>query len=212
MKMPIRVVLADDHTLVRQALRSLLEREGIQVVGEAQDGQEVIRLAEKYSPDVAVIDISMPLLNGLDAAHELKRSAPKTKTILLTRHDEDEYLMGALRAGVKGYVLKSQAASDLVHAIQLVCRGMVYLSPGMSSVVVDAYLSKTELPVDPISSREREVLQLVAEGKSTKDIASLLGISVKTADSHRSRLMRKLDIHEVASLVRYAVRKGLVQP
>jgi DNA-binding NarL/FixJ family response regulator len=210
--MPIRVVIADDHTLVRQGLKSLLEREGIQVVGEAQDGHEVLQLAAKHSPDVAVIDISMPLLNGLDAARELKRSAPKTKAILLTRHDEDQYLIEALRAGVKGYVLKNQAASDLVHAIQLVCRGQVYLSPGMSSVVVDAYLSKTELPVDPITSREREVLQLIAEGKSTKDIASLLGISVKTADSHRSRLMQKLDIHEVASLVRYAVRKGLVQP
>jgi two-component system response regulator NreC len=210
--MPIRVVLADDHTIVRQGLKSLLEREGIQVVGEAQDGHEVLQLAAKHSPDVAVIDISMPVLNGLDAARELKRSAPKTKTILLTCHDEDEYLIEALRAGVKGYVLKNQATSDLVHAIQLVCRGQVYLSPGMSSVVVDAFLSKTELPVDPLSSREREVLQLIAEGKSTKDIASLLGISVKTADSHRSRLMRKLDIHEVASLVRYAVRKGLVQP
>jgi len=210
--MPIRVVLADDHTLVRQGLRSLLEREGIQVVGEAQDGQELVQLAGKHSPDVAVIDIGMPLLNGVDAARELKRAAPNTKAILLTRHDEDEYLIEALRAGAKGYLLKNQAASDLVHAIHLVCRGQIYLSPGMSTVVVGAYLSKAELPVDPITSREREVLQLVAEGKSTKDIASLLGISVKTADSHRSRLMRKLDIHEVATLVRYAVRKGLVQP
>jgi two-component system, NarL family, response regulator NreC len=210
--MPIRVVIADDHTLVRQGLKSLLEREGIQVVGEAQDGREVMELAAKHSPDVAVIDVGMPILNGLDAARELKRCAPKTKAILLTRHDEDEYLIEALRAGAKGYVLKNQAASDLVQAIRLVCRGQVYLSPGMSSVVVNAYLSKAELPVDPITSREREVLQLIAEGKSTKDIASLLGISVKTADSHRSRLMRKLDIHEVATLVRYAVRKGLVQP
>jgi DNA-binding NarL/FixJ family response regulator len=210
--MPLRVVLADDHTLFRQGLKSLLEREGIQIVGEAQDGQEVLQLAGKHSPDAAVIDIGMPILNGLDAARELKRAAPKTKTILLTRHDDDEYLMEALRAGVRGYVLKNQAASDLVHAIQMVCRGQIYLSPGMSRVVVDAYLSKSELPVNPLSSREREVLQLIAEGKSTKDIASLLGISVKTADSHRSRLMRKLDIHEVATLVRYAVRKGLVQP
>jgi two-component system, NarL family, response regulator NreC len=212
MKMPIRVLLADDHVLVRQGVKSLLEREGIQVVGEARDGQEVMQLASKHSPDVAVIDVGMPLFNGLDAARELKRIAPKTKVILLTRHDEDEYLIEALRAGAKGYVLKNQAASDLVQAIQLVCHGQVYLSPGMSSVVVNAYLSKVELPVDPITSREREVLQLIAEGKSTKDIASLLGISVKTADSHRSRLMRKLDIHEVAGLVRYAVRKGLVQP
>jgi len=209
--MPIRVVLADDHILVRQGLKSLLEREGLQVAGETSDGQEVIRLVEKLLPDVAIIDISMPILNGIDAACELKRIAPKTKTILLTRHDEDQYVIQALRAGAKGYVLKNQAASDLVHAIKSVCSGQVYLSPGMSSVVVDAYLSKTELPPDPITSRERSVLQLIAEGKSTKDIATLLGISVKTADSHRSRLMRKLDIHEVATLVRYAIRKGVVQ-
>jgi len=209
--MPIRVILGDDHTVVRQGIKSLLERDGIQVIGEAGDGRELILLAAKYSPDLAVIDIGMPLLNGLSAARELKLSAPKTKAILLTRHDEDEYLMEALRAGVKGYVLKNQAASDLVHAIHVVCRGQVYLSPGMSTAVVNAYLSKAELPVDPITSREREVLQLIAEGKSTRDIASLLGISVKTADSHRSRLMRKLDIHDVASLVRYAVRKGLTQ-
>jgi len=210
--MPIRVILADDHTVVRQGIRSLLERDGMRVIGEAGDGQEAIRLAGEHSPDVAVIDIGMPLLNGLDAARELKRSAPNTKAILLTLHDEDEYLIEALRAGAKGYVLKNQAAGDLIHAIHLVCRGQIYLSPGMSSAVVNAYLSKADLPVDPITSRERQVLQLIAEGKSTKDIASLLGISVKTADSHRSRLMGKLDIHEVASLVRYAVRKGLVQP
>ena len=209
--MPIRVVMADDHVLVRQGLKSLLEREGLQVVGETSDGQEVISLVEKLLPDVAIIDISMPILNGIDAARELKRVAPKTRTILLTRHDEDEYVTQALRAGAKGYVLKNQAASDLIHAIKSVCSGQVYLSPGMSSVVVDAYLSKTELPPDPITSRERAVLQLIAEGKSTKDIATLLGISVKTADSHRSRLMRKLDIHEVATLVRYAIRKGVVQ-
>src|SRR5437879_13029935 len=171
--MPIRVVLADDHTLVRQGLRSLLERDGIQVVGEAENGQDLVRLAVKHSPDVAVIDIGMPLLNGLDAARELKRCAPKTKAILLTRHDEDEYLMEALRAGAKGYVLKNQAASDLVHAIHLVCRRQGYLSPGLSSVVVNAYLSKTELPVDPMTSRAREVVHLIAEGKSTTTIASL---------------------------------------
>ena len=210
--MPIRVVLADDHTLVLQGIKSFLEREGIQVVGVAQDGQALLQVAAMHCPDVALIDVDMPLLNGLNAARELKRATPKTKSILLTCHDQDLYLIEALRAGVKGYVLKNQVASDLVHAIHLVCSGQMYLSPGMSSVVVDAYLSKTDFPADPITSREREVLQLIAEGKSTKDIASLLGISVKTADSHRSRLMRKLDIHEVASLVRYAVRKGVVQP
>jgi two-component system, NarL family, response regulator NreC len=212
MKMPIRVVLADDHTLVRQGLKSLLEREKLQVIGEASDGQEVVALAEAHHPDIAVIDISMPILNGIDAARELGRSCPKTKTILLTQHEEDQYIREALEAGVKGYVLKNQAASDLVHAIQQVSRGQFYLSPGVSRAVMEAYRTKSDSPADPLTARERQVLQLIAEGKSTRDAASLLGISVKTAESHRMRLMQKLDIHETASLVRYAVRRGLVQP
>ena len=210
--MKVRVVLADNHVLVRQGIKSLLEREGFQIAGEAGDGQELIRIAKELQPEVAVLDIGMPILNGLVAAQELKRVCPETKSVLLTRHDEDPYVVEALRAWVRGYVLKNQAGTDLVHAIQLVCRGQVYLSPGISRVVVDAYLSKSNLPDDPLSSREHEVLQLIAEGKSTKDVAALLGISVKTAESHRSRLMQKLDIHETASLVRYAVRRGLVQP
>jgi DNA-binding NarL/FixJ family response regulator len=209
--MKTRIVLADDHVLVREGVKSLLERAGFQVVGEAENGQDLVSVAKELQPDVAVVDIGMPLMNGLIAAHELKRVCAKLKTILLTRHDEDQYIIEALRARVRGYVLKSQAATDLVHAIQQVCRGQVYLSPGISRAVVDAYLTKSSVPDDPLSAREHEVLQLVAEGKSTKDVASLLGISVKTAESHRSRLMQKLDIHETASLVRYAVRKGLVQ-
>jgi len=210
--MPIRVVLADDHVLVRQGLKSLLERENFQVVAEASDGQDAVRLSESLHPDIAVIDISMPILNGIDAVRELGRSCPKTKAILLTQHEEDQYIREALEAGVKGYVLKNQAASDLVHAIQQVSRGQVYLSPGVSRAVVEAYRTKADSPADPLTARERQVLQLIAEGKSTKDAASLLGISVKTAESHRMRLMQKLDIHETASLVRYAVRRGLVQP
>ena len=210
--MPIRVVLADDHALVRQSLKLFLELEGIQVAGETADGQELVRQASHLHPDVVVADISMPLMNGVDAARELRNSSPKTKTILLTRHDEDQYVIEALRAGVKGYVLKNQAAADLVHAVRHVCRGGVYLSPGISQTVVEACLSKTEMPADPLTSRERQVLQLIGEGKSTKNIACLLGISTKTAESHRARLMQKLDIHETASLVRYAIRKGLVQP
>lgn len=210
--MPIRVVLADDHILVRQGLKSLLEREEFKVVAEASDGQEAVRHVESLHPDIAIMDISMPMLNGLDAARELSRSCPKTKTILLTQHDEDQYVSEALEAGVKGYVLKSQAASDLVQAIQQVSRGQVYLSPGVSRAVMEAYRSKSERPADPLSARERQVLQLIAEGKSTKDVASLLGISVKTVESHRTRLMQKLDIHEIATLVRYAVRRGIVQP
>lgn len=210
--MPIRVLLADDHALIRQGLKALLEKHGFQVVSEASDGQETLRYAEQTQPDVAIVDISMPILNGVDAARELKRSAPKIKVILLTQHDEDQYVTESLRAGVRGYVLKSQAGADLIHAIQEVCRGSVYLSPKISRAVVDAYLSKTFVAADPLSGRERQVLQLVGEGKSTKDIATHLGISVKTAESHRARLMKKLDIHETASLVRYAIRTGLIQP
>jgi two-component system response regulator NreC len=209
--MPTRVILADDHVLVRQALKSLLEREGIQVVGEAADGQEAISLAEKHMPDVAILDIGMPILNGLDGACGIRKACPKTKSILLTRHDEDQYVTEALRAGVKGYVLKQQLAHDLVHAIHQVCRGGVYLSPGISRAVADAYLSKAQTAPDPLSARERQVIQLIVEGKSTREIALLLGICVKTAESHRARLMHKLDIHETASLVRYAIRRGLVE-
>jgi two-component system response regulator NreC len=209
--MPIRVVLADNHALVRQGLKALLEREGFQVAGEASDGQELIRMVGSVRPEIAILDISMPILNGIEAARELQKSS-STKAILLTRHDEDQYVTEALRAGVKGYVLKSQAATDLVHAIREVSRGGIYLSPDISRTVLGAFLSKTDLPADPLTSRERQVLQLVGEGKSTKEVASVLGISTKTAESHRTRLMQKLDIHETASLVRYAIRRGLVQP
>jgi two-component system, NarL family, response regulator NreC len=209
--MPTRIVLADDHVLVRQGIKSLLEREGMQVVAEASDGQEAVRHAQALNPDVIVMDIGMPTLNGMAAARELGRCCPRTKPVLLTQHDEHQYVSEALDAGVKGYVLKSQVASDLLLAIRQVLRGEVYLSPGISGAVIAAYRSKTDRTADPLTARERQVLQLIAEGKSTKDVASLLGVSVKTAESHRSRLMQKLDIHETASLVRYAVKRGLVQ-
>jgi DNA-binding NarL/FixJ family response regulator len=207
--MPIRVLLADDHALVRQALRRLLEQEGFQIAGEAADGQEAVRLAASSNPDVVVLDIGMPVLNGLDAARQLAVS--KTKCILLTRHDEVQYVTEALRAGVKGYVLKNQVATDLVQAIEQVERGGIYLCPDISRSVVEAYLAKDQ-STDLLTARERQVLQMVGEGKSTKDVAKMLGISGKTAESHRARLMHKLDIHETASLVRYAIRRGLVQP
>jgi two-component system, NarL family, response regulator NreC len=210
--MAIRVVLADDHVLVRQGLRSLLEREGFQIVAEASNGQEALRFVQTLKPDIAVMDITMPILNGLEAARQMSLSSPKTKTILLTQHDEEQYLSEALEGGVKGYVLKSQVASDLIQAMRQVSRGEVYLSPGVSRAVMEAYRSNSEKRRDPLTTRERQVLQLIAEGKSTKDVASVLGISVKTAESHRTRLMQKLDIHETASLVLYAVRRGIVQP
>jgi two-component system response regulator NreC len=210
--MPIRIVLADDHVLVRQGLKSLIEREGHRVVGEASEGQQALTQVRALRPDIAILDISMPILNGLNAARQIKKSFPKTNTILLTQHDEDQYISEALDAGVRGYVLKNQVTGDLLEAIRQVSRGQVYLSPGVSRAVMEAYRSKSERPKARLTLRERQVLQLVAEGKSTKEVAQLLGISAKTAESHRTRLMHKLDIHETASLVRYAVRSGMVQP
>ena len=210
--MPTRILLADDYLIVRQGLKALLEREGFSVVAEVADGQEAIRSARERCPDVAVLDFGMPLLNGLGAAREILHACPRAKAILLTMHTEDHYVLEALQAGVKGYVVKTQASADLIRAIHEVLRGMMYLSPGVSQAVVEAYLAKSELPVDPLTPREREVLQLVAEGKSTKEIAQLLGISFKTAESHRTRIMKKTSIHETAGLVRYAVRRGLIQP
>jgi DNA-binding NarL/FixJ family response regulator len=210
--MSVRVLLVDDHQVMREGLRALLEREQFHVVAEAADGRDAIQHAQASRPDVAVVDLGMPKLNGLDAAQEITRASPATKVVCLTMHSEDAYVLSALRAGVRGYVLKSQAGADLVQAIREVSRGMTYLSPAISRTVVEAFLGKSEVPADRLTLREREVLQLVAEGKTTKQIAQALGISVKTADSHRTRIMRKLDIHDTASLVRYAIRLGLIQP
>jgi len=210
--MRTRALLVDDHVMFRQAVRVVIERENLEVVGEASDGHESVRMAKELRPDIAVVDLSMPLLNGLDAAKQITQVSPKTKTIALTMHTEDRYVLQALQAGIRGYVLKTQATSDLIQAIQEVLRGRIYLSPGVSRALVEVYLAKPGLPADPLTSRERQVLQLVAEGKTTKEVASMLGISVKTAESHRTRLMEKLAIHETAGLVRYAIRVGLIQP
>src|SRR3990172_13029597 len=207
-----QVLIADDHPLIRQGLRTLLEQHGFTVVGEAVDGREATQLAQELEPDVAVLDLAMPLLNGLDAAREITRTCRRTKTILVTIHTADQYVLEALQAGVRGYVLKSQTTADLVQAVHEVMRGGRYLSPGISEAVVQAYLGKTDLPSDPLTPREREVLQLIAEGMRTKDIAGLLVVSVKTVESHRPRIMEKLDVHQTAGLVRYAIRRGLIQP
>jgi two-component system, NarL family, response regulator NreC len=207
--MPTRLLLADDHQIVRQGIKALLERAGFQVVAEAADGQEAVWLAKDLAPDVAVLDLSMPVMNGLEAARTIQDVAPRTRTVLLTMHTEDWYVLAALRAGVRGCVIKSHAVGDLIRAIEEVLRGQVYLSPGVSRAVVEAYLAKVDLPRDPLTPRERQVLQLVAEGKTTKEIAALLELSVKSAESHRTRLMDKLDIHQTAGLVRYAIRHGL---
>ena len=208
--MRVNVLLADDHQLVRQGVRALLERERFEIVAEASDGQEAVRLAARTQPDVAVLDLSMPTLNGIDAGREILKVSPKTRFMLLTMHTEEHHILEALRAGARGCVTKSQASEHLVQAIREVCADGVYLSPSVSGAVVQAYLAGTPLPYEPLTARERQVLQLVAEGKTTKEVAVILGISVKTAESHRTRIMEKLDIHSTAGLVHYAIRRGLV--
>ena len=210
--MSVSVVLADDHPMIRQGVRSLLEREDFVVLGEAANGLDAVRLAEQHRPDVMVLDVAMPTLNGIGAVTEIARVSPRTKVVLLTMHTDEHHILEALRAGVKACVSKSQAPEYLVQAIREVCAGGVYLSPGVSGVVVQGFLAGTEAPSERLTSRERQVLQLVAEGKTTKEIAVILGVTVKTAESHRSTLMAKLDMHSAAELVRYAIRRGLVEP
>lgn len=210
--MSFSILLADDHQVVRQGLAALLATEGFQIVGEASDGVEAVELATRLQPDLAVMDISMPTMNGIEAAGEIARVSPRTRIILLTRHDDDQYVIASLKAGVRGYVLKSQAAHDLVQAVREVRRGDVYLSPGVSRTMIDVARAKSEHAPDRLTARERQVMQLIGEEKTTKEIAGILGISAKTAESHRSRLMQKLDIHGTAGLVRYAIRHGLIEP
>lgn len=207
-----RILLADDHAIFRQGLKGLLERGGFDVIAEADDGREAVRLTQELGPDVAILDLAMPRLNGLDAAKEISQVSPRTRTILLTMHSEEPYIARALQVGIRGYVLKTQSAADLVGAIQEVVRGGTYLSPGVSEAIAQAYLARNEVFSNHLTSRQRQVLQLVAEGKTTKEVAQLLGISAKTADSHRARIMTKLGIHDTSGLVRYAIRKGLIQP
>ena len=209
--MAVRILLADDHQILRQAVRLLLERHGMQVVAECADGREAVALAAKISPDVAVIDLAMPELNGVDCARQILQARPATGVVLLTYRIDQRQVAAALRAGVRGYVLKTQAGDDLVRAIREVFERGFYLSPGISHIVVGAYLQGGEPAVDPITVREREVLQLVAEGRTTKQVAAVLRLSTKTAESYRAQLMQKLEIHNTAGLVRYAIRHGVIQ-
>jgi len=209
--MGTRVILVDDHAIVRQGLTALLEREGFTIVGEAGDGMQAVQLAKELRPEVAILDCGMPILNGIDAGRAIHEALPTTRLVLLTMHTDDQYVLEGLRAGIRGFVLKTQAAADLVRAIRDVQAGTVFLGPGMSKAVVDAYLSGAPEPTEHLTPRERQVLQLVAEGRTTKEIARLLGVGVKTAESHRMHLMEKLGIHDTAGLVRYAIRKGVVQ-
>ena len=205
--MSLRILLAEDHAIVRQGVKQLLTHEGYSVVAEAANGRDAVRLARELCPDIAVLDLGMPLLNGVDAARQILKVSPSTKPILLTFKKEVPYVLAAFRAGAKGYVLKTHGAADLFEAIRKVACGTVYISPDLSEVVPQIVIKDST--DDPLTAREREVLQLVAEGKTTKEIAALLEISFNTAESHRNRIMKKLNIHETAGLVRYAIRQGL---
>lgn len=204
-------VVADDHCMFRQAIRSLLEKEGFDIVGEATNGHEAVKQVTRHTPQLAVLDYGMPMLNGSFAAAEILKRSPETQVIILTMYDDETFALEAVRSGVRGYVLKEQAAQELVSALRQVLSGSIYLSPKISESVVSAMLSKKEQPSDLLTPREKQVLQLIAEGKTTKDIASLLHLSVKTAESHRSNIMNRLNVHNVASLVRYAIRRGMIE-
>ncbi len=207
-----RILIADDHTIVRDGLKGVLLGQGFEIAAEASNGREAVDLSRKLRPHIAILDIAMPLLNGIDAAREIAGACPNTKTILLTMYKERQFILEALRAGIKGYVLKTQAAADLVNAIHAALAGETYLSPGVSDSIVQAALTKDSPALDPLTPREREVLQLIAEGKSNKEVSQQLGMSVKTVESHRRNVMTKLDIHETAGLVRHAIKIGLIPP
>lgn len=212
----IRIVLADDHILLRAGLLKLVEAiDGVTVVGEASDGMALIELAFEQQPDLVLMDIAMPGLNGLEAAARLARSMPRVKVLILSMHQNEEYVRQALKSGASGYLLKDAAPVELELAIRSVLRGEVYLSPAVSKGVVSDYVQR--LRAEPatgtgLTPRQTEVLQLIAEGLSTKDIARRLDLSVKTVETHRSQLMKQLDIHEIAGLVRFAMRMHLVSP
>lgn len=210
--MPLRILLADDHALVREGFRALLEGAGFEVVAEAANGEEAVRLAQERSPDVAVLDLIMPVLQGVDAAEQILRARPETRVVLLSMHAEEHQVMAVLKVGIRGYVLKTQAAEDLVNAIRAVTRGEIYLSPKVATIVADSYLTGAEARPGPLWPRERQVLQLVAEGKTSKEIAALLNLRVRTVETYRSQIMEKLNIRDTVGLVHYAIRHGLFHP
>lgn len=217
MNKPYRIVLAEDHTILREGLRALLSTQtDFNIVGEAEDGREAVRCVEELKPDLILMDLSMPKMNGLEAIKEIKRQTPETRIITLTVHKTEEYILATLEAGADGYVLKDATHSELVMAIFNVLKGKRYLSPGISEKVIGGYLEgkrvlKTKSAWDTLTQREREILKLIAEGHKNKEIAEFLYISLKTVEKHRTNLMKKLDLHNVAALTAFAVEKGLVE-
>ena len=212
----IRVLIADDHTILRDGIRSLLENEeDMLVVGEAEDGRAVVKLAKSLKPDVVLMDIVMPLLNGLEATRQIKVCCPHVKTLILSMHENEAYIRQALANGAMGYILKDAAARDLLGAIRAVVQGEAVLSPAITRLVIEDYLRWGDLdpPQEPdsLSPREREVLQLIAEGYTNKEIADILAISIKTVQTHRANLMSKLDLHDRGDLIKYAIQKKIIE-
>jgi len=216
MKAPFKVIIADDHTILRQGLRALLSSDpNLKVVGEAEDGREAIRCVEDHSPDLALIDLSMPRMNGMEAIGDIKKANPETKIIVLTVHKTEEYILEALKSGVDGYVLKDASHTELMIAINNVFKGKRYLSADISGKVIEGYLEgrkilKSKSAWENLTQREREILKLIAEGNKNKEIADYLCISLKTVEKHRANLMKKLDRHNAAALTAFAMEKGLV--
>jgi len=212
----LRILLADDHTVVRQGLRKVLEeRPEWQVVAEAGDGRTAVLLAEQHKPDVAVVDVAMPLLNGIEATRQITKRAPQTKVLVLSMYSDEAYVTQMLKAGAKGYLLKDSADVDLLEAVQAVSQGKSFFSPAVARLMSDDYKhQRGENAVDryeSLSDREREIFQLVAEGKTNKEMAALLFISPSTVETHRARVMEKLDLHSAAEIVLYAVRRGVIR-
>jgi len=213
----VKVLLADDHVIVRQGLRALLEATGYEVVGEASDGNEAVDIVEREEPAIVILDLSMPGLNGIEALRRIKERSRKTKVLVLSMHATSEYVRAALRAGANGYIVKGSGISDLNEALESVLSGERYLSPQVERAalldLIEGPKNAVELdPVARLTPREREVLQLIAEGHSNRSIAEQLGLSIKTVDGHRTRIMNKLDLHDVAALTRFAMRHGFVSP
>jgi two-component system response regulator NreC len=212
----IRILLADDHTVVRKGLRLLLEsNEGFAVVADAADGRDAVALAEKHTPDVVVMDVAMPGLNGIEAARQITSKLPQTAVVFLSMHSDEGYVLKALKAGARAYLLKDSAEYDLINAVKAVVDGKAFFSPAISQMLVADYMRQmqeraVEDSFDLLTTREREVLQLLAEGKNNKDVAAILNLSLYTVETHRSNIFQKLNLHSGAELILYAIRKGVI--
>jgi DNA-binding NarL/FixJ family response regulator len=213
----IRMLLADDHTVMRKGLRLLLDSQpGFQVVAEAATGREAVSLAEQHAPDVIVMDIAMPLLNGIEAARQIAAKLPQAAIVFLSMHSDESYVLRALKAGARAYLLKDSAESDLIEAVRAVTEGKAYFSPAISKMLVEDYMrqmreQKVEDSYELLTTREREIVQLLAEGKNNKDVANILNLSLYTVETHRSNIFQKLNLHSGAELILYAIRKGVIR-